>query len=111
MKRDLRPTSGHRTFAADDASLVLSCGHRSLTSAPVEPIAERKLLNAIIARLEALRIVAITRTAICRARVRSEAHICSGVTAGSAAAELASALRSTSVFSSEEDNLRLRSEP
>jgi hypothetical protein len=67
-------------------------------------MAERRLLSQLIPRWETLRVVADKKTAICRAKVRSEAHICSGVTPGSAPAGLASALRSASLFSLE-DNL------
>src|SRR6185295_11213211 len=109
--RDFRSTLARRKFARDDAKPVLTSGHRSLKPAAAERMAECRSLNQLIARWETLRSVADTRTAICRARVRSEAHICCGVTLGSAPAGLASAVRSASLFSSEEDNLRLQSEP
>ena len=62
-------------FAADDARRVLTVGQRWLRLVPAEPRAERWLLNQIVARPETLRRVAATKTAICRASVRSEAHI------------------------------------
>src|SRR4051812_2854956 len=53
---------------------------------PTAPRAERRLLSHSLTRPKMLRAVAETRIAICRASVRSEDHIWSGVTDGSAAA-------------------------